>query len=1027
MEFQVLGTVLARVDGEQVELGRRRLERCLLGILLLELGTTVTVDRLTDLLWGDRPPERSRPALQVLVSRLRGSLAATGAEEHGVRLLTRGGGYVLEGDPDRVDAHRFRRLCEQARTCADPADRLASLRRALTLWQGPPLGDAATDRVRQVVVPALEELYLDARELLFDAHLDLGQHTEVIGEAGALLAEHPHRERLAGHLMLALHRAGRRQDALDVFATARREHGGPGPALRELHRRILCSDPALSSPSRVPATAQPPAGPPVAAPALLPPAVPDFTGRQDQLDTLDRLTGQAGAVVISTIGGVGGVGKTALALYWAHRARHTFPDGQLHINLHGYSAAAPVTPAEALSRFLRALGVRPENVPADLDEAAALYRSRIADRRMLVVLDNARSADQVRPLLPSGPGSVALVTSRDRLAGLTALDGARRLTLEAMTPDEALALLGAVIGPERVAADPSAAARLVGLCGRLPLAIRITAAQLAERPQLGLARHVAELEAGDRLAALALPEDDDASVRVVFGHSYTGLKPEAARLFRLLGLVPGPDFGVACAAALAGLDRREAGRLLNILAAAHLIEPRGADRYGFHDLMRLYAADQAGADPERDGAVRRFYHWYVLTADAAAWLLSPDRLHLPIPESFVAPEPVALADREQALAWCDAEGEGFVAAVTAPPEGTDPEAVWLLAESTRFYFLFRMFQEQGLAMAQAALSAARDCQDPRVLAAMHYSVATQWRGRENHTQAHVHYDQALTWARRSGLPTAEAIYLIQSALSLRAIGRLHEAADRIEAALPLFALNEADRDGVAVTQSMLAHIYRNLGRYAEAMDLIRTAFPVIAELRPLLIPVYANYIACIYIDLGEHDQALAHLDEALRTARTSENSMAEGSILNELGGLYQRLGQHDRALEVLTEALEACIRAHDSFTVSEARSHLALTLLALGRPAEALDQATSSVQAAGPQRLAEVKARIVLARVLLDTGDREDAVRQASTAVGDCRSMGYRLGLARGLAVLGEATGDPAHTAESEALHLELGVPYYVV
>ncbi|MGY0230458.1 AfsR/SARP family transcriptional regulator [Longispora urticae] len=321
MEFRVLGTVEVVVDGAPVELAGRRRERCLLGVLVLNLGATVPFGRLTDLLWGEHPPARPRAALQVLASRLRSGLAAAGAERHGVRLVTRAGGYVLEGDPERVDAHRFRRLCDRARTVPDPAGRLALLREALALWQGPPLADAATEQVRREVLPGWEELRLAATEGRLDCQLSLGGDEDVVDELRALVVEYPHRERLVELLMLGLYRAGRRQDALAVYDAARRELAervglDPTPALRDLHRAITHSDPALDLAPRAVG----------ARPAQLPPAVPDFTGRGHQLDALDGLADQPGAVVISTVGGVGGVGKTALALHWAHRSRHSYPD-----------------------------------------------------------------------------------------------------------------------------------------------------------------------------------------------------------------------------------------------------------------------------------------------------------------------------------------------------------------------------------------------------------------------------------------------------------------------------------------------------------------------------------------------------------------------------------------------------------------------------------------------------------------------------------------------------------------------------
>ncbi|MGY0230459.1 tetratricopeptide repeat protein [Longispora urticae] len=640
------------------------------------------------------------------------------------------------------------------------------------------------------------------------------------------------------------------------------------------------------------------------------------------------------------------------------------------------------------------------------------------------MLDNARHADQVRPLLPSGPGSLALITSRDRLPGLTARDGARRLTLDILSPAEAVDLLVAVIGPERVAAEPEAAGRLVELCGRLPLAIRITAAQLAERPGLRLTRHAADLAAGDRLAALALPEDDDASVRVAFGHSYTGLKPEAARLFRLLALVPGPDFGAGAAAAVGGIGRPEATRLLNALVTAHLIEPQGGDRYGFHDLMRLYAADQLVGDPERGSAVRRFYHWYVVSADAAAWRLSPERLHLPIPAHFSPSEPVEFADRERALAWCDAERDSFHAAVTAPPEGTDPEAVWLLAEGVRYYFLFRLYMGPALEMAYAALDAARDCPDPRVLAATHYSVATQLMEREDFVGARTHFDRALVLAREGGLTTEQAVYLLRAGTSLRYDGRLAESAHRFAEALPLFALKDEDRDGYAVTQCLLGDLYRYLGRYPEAEALMTEGIATLEELRPNMAALNVTNLGSILLDLGRDAEALAHFEGVVEAARAMEHVSAELQVLPRLSCAHRRLGRPEEARRFAEAALELCERLPAAAIESEARSVLAVLHAECGEPERALAHAYEAVRLCGKLPVSEARARAVLARVLLATGDRAAAAEQAARAARDSRAYGYRIALARSLAVLGEATGDPAPAAESAALHAELGVPH---
>ena len=616
MEFGVLGPLQVRSDGRPVQVGAP-MQRTLLAALLLHANQVVAAEQLIDHLWDQAPPPSARSTLQNYILRLRRLLPERPERAAGQLLVTRVPGYLLQLRPGELDLDRFQRLVADARasTTQGQTERAASLLRdALALWRGPPLCDVASETLRRLHLPRLEDQRLGALEARSDAELGLGLHAELTGELHGLVDEQPLRERFRAQLMLALYRCGRQAEALEVYRSTWRllsdELGiQPGPELRRLEHAILREDPSLD----LPATAAP-GHPPAAAispPHQLPPAITDFTGRRQHLDELDRLLEpgvDATAVVISAIAGTAGVGKTALAIHWAHRVRDRFGDGQLYVGLRGYAPTPPMRSLDALAGFLHALGVPAEQVPLDLEEAAGLYRTLLADKRILVVLDNARSADQVRPLLPGSPRCLILVTSRDRLGGLVARDGARRLTLDVLPPEEAVGLLTRLLGAERVAAEPQAAEELAEVCGLLPLALRIAAANLADQPGQSIAGYLARLRQGDRLAELSVDDDPQAAVRTAFDCSYAALEPAAQRLFRLLGLVPGPEFTPPAAAALAGAPTDHAATLLERLTTVHLVEPRGPDRFGFHDLLRLYAADRThdeDSEPDRKAAAAR--------------------------------------------------------------------------------------------------------------------------------------------------------------------------------------------------------------------------------------------------------------------------------------------------------------------------------------------------------------------------------------------------------------------------------------
>ncbi|MFD6566610.1 BTAD domain-containing putative transcriptional regulator [Micromonospora profundi] len=608
--FTMLGPVEVHAGDSGVALGGAR-NQSILAALLLDTGRVVSIRRLIDAAWGDDPPSSARAQVQNRVGVLRRLLRCEHAESE--LIATRGSGYQLNLDGWQLDLRQFDEAVDRADVLADGGDLAgarAALGAALQLWRGPAL-DGLSTPLLQTAAAQMEERRLSALERRIQLDLALGRHGELVPELTNLTGEHQYREGLHALLTLALYRSGRRAEALSAHQRVRRllaEQIGvePGELLRTLHGAMLRGDESLAwrppADGSVPVVVRS-----VATPHELPADVAMFTGQRQALAELDRLLPEAGAAAIA---GSAGVGKTALAVHWAHRVAHQFPDGQLFINLHGYAPQPPLRPIEALGVLLRSLGVRPEEVPVDVAGASAMYRSLTAGKRMLVVLDNARSAEDVRPLLPGGPGCLVLITSRDRLAGLAAREGVRRLTLGVLSPDDAGTLLARLLGEDRARAEPETVGELASLCAYLPLALRIAVASLAHRPYRRVADLVAELRTEDRLAALAADDDDEAAIQVAFDLSYETVPPAAQRLFRLLGLAPGEDFSTATAAALSGTAPAEAELLLERLAAAHLIEEHAPGRFAFHDLLRRYAHDRAmrqHSAHQRRAALRRLH------------------------------------------------------------------------------------------------------------------------------------------------------------------------------------------------------------------------------------------------------------------------------------------------------------------------------------------------------------------------------------------------------------------------------------
>jgi DNA-binding SARP family transcriptional activator/tetratricopeptide (TPR) repeat protein len=909
MEFRVLGPVEVRAAGRLLDAGHGR-QRAVLTVLLLELGRVVPAARLIDRVWGEDAPASARNIVYGHIARLRAVLAS--AADDCVALTRRQAGYLLQVEPDRVDLHRFRRLTDQAAASRDDEAVETLLREALGLWHGPAL--AGLDSPWLSAMRHTLELERHAAQLdLNDIRLRRGQHISMTAELVSQAVTAPTDERLIGQLMLALYRSGQQAEALRWFGQTRRHLGQelgaePGPQLQELHEQILRADPTLRPPHPAVRSSQQVTH----SPRQLPGDVASFTGRAAELEVLDQLLaprhGAATATaVISAIGGTPGIGKTALAVHWAHRVADRFGDGQLYVNLRGFDpSGTPVTPEAAIRGFLPALGVPPERMPATAVAQAGLYRGLLADKRMLIVLDNARDEQQVRPLLPASHGTLVIVTSRSQLGGLAAADGARLLTLDVLPRAEAVQLLSARLGTDRVGAEPDAVAEIAALCACLPLALAVTAARAAARPAFPLAALAAELRAAaGRLDALDAG-DPSASVRAVFSWSCRQLSQEAARLFRLLGLHPGPDISIPAAASLAGCGEPEARTLLRELSRGCLITEHVPGRYAFHDLLRAYATEQAHArdnQEERDAAVGRVLDHYLHTAASAAFLLSPAKEPIDIitrRPGVIAPQ---LADYAQALAWFEAQLQVLLAAVALAVRTGHDNHAWQLPWAMASFLQIRGHWPESAAIQRIALDAAARLGHAagQAMAGRFLAVACVELG--DHDRARGHFADSLALYRGLGNRLGEA--RIQQDLGVMAAsqGRHAAALGHNEEALRLFeAIGE--KLGQAHALNNIGWYHGTLGHYQLARSFCHRALTLNAEAgdRRAEGQIW-DTLGYAEHHLGNFARAAACYERALRLQREVGDRRYEAEVLTHLGDTRHSADELAQARDAWEQAL----------------------------------------------------------------------------------------------------------------------------
>ncbi|MEU6143215.1 BTAD domain-containing putative transcriptional regulator [Streptomyces sp. NPDC047081] len=961
VRFAVLGPVRARRGEEQLSTGSPQ-QRALLAALLLREGRTATAAELIDALWGEEPPSQALAAVRTYASRLRKVL------DPGV-LVSESGGYAVrglaEGAFDLAVAQDLAAEAEKARGAGDLCHAREVLDRALHLWDGETLAGvpgpyAEAQRVR------LEEWRLQLLESRLDMDLEQGCHAEAVAELTALTAAHPLRERLRELLMLALYRSGRQAEALAVYADTRRlladELGvDPRPGLRELQQRILQADPGLAEPS-APQAAPPPA--PVR-PAQLPATVPDFTGRTSFVKELGEVlaTAEGRVMAVSALAGIGGVGKTTLAVHVAHQARAAFPDGQLYVDLQG-AGTRSAEPETVLGSFLRALGTADSAIPDSLEERAALYRSVLDGRRVLVLLDNARDAAQVRPLLPGTEGCAALVTSRVRMVDLA---GAHLVDLDVMSPDEALSLFTKIVGEERVAAERKAALDVVAACGFLPLAIRIAASRLAARRTWTVSVLAAKL--ADERRRLDELQAGDLAVKATFELGYGALEPAQARAFRLLGLADGPDISLAAAAAVLDLPVEDTEDLLEALVDTSLLESAAPGRYRYHDLVRLYARACAERDEwppsERDAAMSRLLDFYLATAAGVYLIERPgDRLvdHLAAPEH----PGLVFADRHQAQDWLYSEAVCLLACVRqSAGSGSLRRAVdllWAAVDLAESGTNSKAYEGVASALREAAREAGDTRAEARALITLGYAhsvtgrfdladeeaalaheligaapdpLAGCWASnilgvialyQSRHEDGETHINRAIEGFRACDDRAGEAAVLCN-------LSRIHLATGRTDSAVSLA------RQGMEMYDAMGHALKGANGRYAlglaltehgelpEAADRLQEALTVFRDSRQRLWEGMSLFrLAEVDLAAGRPAQAAANAESALTVLRGIGGDWRRAGVLVTLGHGLSGIGQSGRAQVCWREALELfeALDAPEAETVRPLLTPLAL-------------------------------------------------------------------------------------------------------
>ncbi|MDT7728006.1 MAG: hypothetical protein QOI21_4582 [Actinomycetota bacterium] len=966
----VLGPLTVRHGESQVAVDAAK-QRWLLALLALQPNRVVRREEIVDVIWGDRPPPSCLELVHTYVARLRKALEPDRApREPAGTILTANGGYQLSVTADQLDLLRFEAYVADAENASSPDSAAQAYRAALGLWRGPALADVERFRQHPACL-ALARRRSEVVQAYADVALTQGNHEIAVAHLRALIVDEPLEESAHARLMLALAGSGRQAAALKLFDDIRRRLAAefgiePGAELRSAQAHVLRQN--------IRNGAQPFTAP--KRPAQLPADVAGFRGRAQQLAELDSLVPRDPAtdMRIAVVSGTAGVGKTAVAVHWAHRARARFPDGQLYLDLRGYGPGQPVEAGDALSGFLRALGVAGAEIPAEPDERAAKYRTVLEGLKMVLILDNAGSVQQIRPLLPGSPSCFVVVTSRDSLPGLVARHGARRLPLDLLSPAEGVDLLRTLLGA-RVDVEPDAAGALAEYCAQLPLALRLVAELAISRPRAKLRALVAELaDERGRLDLLDGGGDPLTAVRAVFSWSYRQLPADSARVFRLWGLHPGRDFTLDATAAMAGTDVDEAARLTDTLVRAHLARETVPGRFQLHDLLRVYAGELAG---EREGieALTRLFDFYLYAASRAMDVVSPHEKHLR-PDLAEPALEVGWPGPANAHLWLETERHNLLAVAAHATRHGWPDLLRKLSGILWHYLDVGGFHEEALVLHTHASAIAHDAGDragevdPLTLLGLgHWRMGrsrealryleealvivrdTGNRGIESYVlctlglacralgrfgEAFGYGKQALTLAREIGDRTSELLGLVVLGVACRGLGRFDDALRYLEQGLPL-ASESGDRTNAGYLSTNLGDVLSAVGRHEEAGHFLEEGLDHFRATGTRTSEGYAlGMLGAVHRMLGQYDKALERLDQALVISRETGGRTNESVALMNLGDVHQELGHHDEAVKHLEEALAIARECGDRGVETRVLNSFGGLALARGAPFEAV-------------------------------------------------------------------------------------------
>ncbi len=899
--FGILGPLSVMINGVTVSIRGVKKQR-MLARLLLSPNAVVSTDAVIEAIWEEESPETAVRQVRNTASELRRMIGSV--------LETAGNGYRLRVEADQLDALQADALIARADACTDRAEQARLLREAVGLWRGPAL-EGIDSRPIRAAAAQWDNKHLTCVERCLDAELELGRHAEVAAELTILVDRFPLRERFRHQLMLALYRNGQPDAALAAYHDTRTildtELGiEPSAQLNELQRQILRRDRKLDLSGQVPT------------PMQLPPPVGHFTGRRAELAQLHHGLGEGDESQIALIAGQGGIGKTALAVHFAHQVKDRFTDGQIFLDLRGHDPTGALTASDGLLYVLRSLSVTGSALPSDLDGQINLYRGLTSGRRLLIIADNARSVEQLLPLVPSDASSFLILTSRHRLSPLALKHAVRRVTLEALDREDSLDLLRRVIGP-RLDSELDAANELVEHCGGLPLAVRLIAARLSSRTRLPLATIATQLRGQETRIDMVSQDSGSFGLRSVFDASYHALSEPAARAFGLLGLHPGPAFCTHLAAGLIEAGQAQTEEVLEEIAEAHLLTEVSSGHYSFHDLVRIYAADRVKSLPDLDAALHRLRQWYLGLAALANQTLMPHRTR-------VQADALQLDPPEGLLAFLESEQPNFVPFIQHAEAQGDLTAAWHFGYLINSYFLYRGHAAESIPVHQIALRAAYETSDPVAISVASKNLGVAYRRALNPQAAIGHFSTALEAEQAIGDQRAAGFTLSQLGIAYTDLERYSEAMATYRTAIAILS-EAADRRGLGVAYNNLGELHSILGDHAAGEQCLRQALAIARELgdqRDEAITLTA--LGTNHLKKSEHDIAIATLHTALDLQRAIGENFTRAETLCGLGAAYLGRGDTEAGLRHLHEAEKLARQTGDERWLARARQLIDATI-----------------------------------------------------------------------------------------------------